>query len=264
MKNILECKGRALGYFILFLSSQSIIGIIAFLYFALFNSEYQNYFITNMNKSEYNPLTITNMLLGPITNIIIGFSSIFIIFIITKKMIKRENLKALFNELTFGKICSLLAIGVLFNILVSSVLYFLPDELLSTSGESTSLVLHGNFILVLLVSGIIAPIAEELIFRYGMMNNLIKIDIKYGIIYQAAMFGFIHGNLVQGVYTLLFGLLLGVICYKSKNILYPIFIHIGLNTSSIIVANLTDNISILFVLLVIMFTSLIVLAKTHR
>lgn len=57
---------------------------------------------------------------------------------------------------------------------------------------------------------------------------------------QALLFGVMHGNIVQGLYTFATGLLLGLLCWRLGDLRYPILLHFGLNVSSYLVDPLSD------------------------
>lgn len=83
--------------------------------------------------------------------------------------------------------------------------------------------------------GLLAPIAEELIFRGISLGNTRKFwPFIPAVIFQALLFGIYHFNWVQGVYAFLIGLLLGYLAYKLNNILASILLHMAINSSSLI------------------------------
>jgi len=103
----------------------------------------------------------------------------------------------------------------------------------------------GNDILVYLLLILLAPITEELIFR-GVILHKLKEEIPFfgANILQAVLFGIYHGNIVQGIYATVLGLLLGYMYYKYRSILAPIFLHIIINASSIIIVLLPNTRSV--------------------
>lgn len=78
---------------------------------------------------------------------------------------------------------------------------------------------------------ILAPIFEEIIFRNVLLNSLLnKYSVKKSIIISACLFGLIHGNLFQIVFSTIMGLFLGIVYAKNKNIAYTIVLHFCSNT----------------------------------
>ena len=60
-----------------------------------------------------------------------------------------------------------------------------------------------------LYASIVAPIAEELIFRGFLQRSLMPYGKKFAIFASALLFGLFHGNLIQTPYAFLVGLVLG-------------------------------------------------------
>jgi membrane protease YdiL (CAAX protease family) len=65
------------------------------------------------------------------------------------------------------------------------------------------------FLIGILCYGFITPIAEELLFR-GIIYNYLKrfMNVKWAFFLAAALFGFYHMNVVQGVYAFIMGLII--------------------------------------------------------
>lgn len=75
-----------------------------------------------------------------------------------------------------------------------------------------------------------APITEELLLR-GIVLGAFKDRLKPWVanLITAVLFGVMHLNLIQGVYAIVLGLILGYIYIRTKNLVYPILLHILLN-----------------------------------
>ena len=116
--------------------------------------------------------------------------------------------------------------------------------------EAQISVLHQNSILMILYVSLAAPIIEELIFRLFVpkafkfiSEGLFKVKCKFFIanIFQALLFGIYHGNLIQGAYAFLIGLVLGYIC-SLGNVFYSIAVHITINiTGLMLMGYLPEN-----------------------
>lgn len=99
-----------------------------------------------------------------------------------------------------------------------------------------------SLIWTLLLILFVAPIAEELIFRYLLFGRLIfKQDfapswLKYlGLnLLSTLLFGLIHGTMMHQIVVLPLGLLLCLLMYKTNRIIFPILGHILFNSLSII------------------------------
>ena len=91
----------------------------------------------------------------------------------------------------------------------------------------------------IILFGIITPVAEELVFRGIVLSRLnLGFSITPAIILSALMFGIYHGNLVQGIYGTLMGLLIGYVYIKYDALVYPILVHSGANILIFIITSL--------------------------
>lgn len=93
-----------------------------------------------------------------------------------------------------------------------------------------------------LAIGILAPVAEEVVFRGAILRTLL---ISFGkqkhwiaIVLSALIFGLIHFNIAQGVHAFLMGLLLGWMYYRTYSIIPGIALHWVNNTIAFIMYHL--------------------------
>ncbi|MDO9592411.1 MAG: type II CAAX endopeptidase family protein, partial [Erysipelotrichaceae bacterium] len=96
--------------------------------------------------------------------------------------------------------------------------------------------------LILLTVGIIAPIAEELLFRglvFHMFNR--HMNIKIALIVQGLLFGAFHMNLVQGLYASVLGIVLGITYLLTGTLWIPIIIHIVNNSVALLLPEVWMN-----------------------
>lgn len=93
-----------------------------------------------------------------------------------------------------------------------------------------------------LAIGILAPLAEELVFRGAVLRKLLAIFGKKwhwaAIVISAIVFGAVHGNLPQFVHAALIGLLLGWMYYRTGSILPGVMFHWINNTVAYLMFNL--------------------------
>lgn len=90
--------------------------------------------------------------------------------------------------------------------------------------------------------GILAPLAEEIVFRGAILRTLLDMVSKknhwVAIFISAAVFGLIHGNEAQFINALLMGLLLGWMYYRTKSLVPGILMHWVNNTMAYVLNNL--------------------------
>lgn len=80
---------------------------------------------------------------------------------------------------------------------------------------------------------VLAPIAEELIFRGVTLRGMRRFWPFVPVVgLQALLFGIYHMNIVQGIYAFVCGLFLGYVAYKLNNVLISMLFHAVVNGSS--------------------------------
>ena len=86
-----------------------------------------------------------------------------------------------------------------------------------------------NPITSLFIIVICAPIMEELLFRKVLISRTAQYGEGVSIVLSGITFGLFHGNLNQFTYAFVLGIFFGFIYIKTKNIVYPIILHIIIN-----------------------------------
>lgn len=178
------------------------------------------------------PVNYKLTLIGDVTFLII----LFLIFLFTKeKLIRRCRLHKL--SLKNIGLISLTSIGIAFLIILLMQVFFslFPSLFKSYEMVSNSLTAsHGSFITLLSLI-VLIPIFEEIFFRgviFGFLRDNFKLPIA--LIVQALVFGIAHGNLVQGTYTFILGLFLGIVFYYTDSLFASITAHITYNLFGIL------------------------------
>lgn len=146
-----------------------------------------------------------------------------------------------------------LYVGVLLGLTAGIYLIniFIFPQMSDYIGENQSIintVLLGNlnpYIVIVVV--ILSPIVEEFIFRYGLINNLLKNrNIIIQVLVSSIIFSFIHIGLAQMTLSITyFGHLLllympmsivySYVYVKERNIVFPLSLHVLNNIGSIII-----------------------------
>lgn len=234
MKEKVKAFFAAIGYLFIALLSQLSVSIIGGIIISVF------YLMNEMSNISGGVNPISSDLDGlleftvSLTNVFLLISSIltvlisFLIYKIRKKNCKEELQIKKTNSFN---ICFAIILGISCWLFNSGVLSLIDEAGLFTSQfdymeNMLAPLSSGSIIISIIAVGIVAPFAEEFLFRGVIYNTLSKkISIKWTIIIQAILFGVFHFNLVQGAYATLLGLVFGYITYKTKSLWPAIIVH---------------------------------------
>lgn len=96
-----------------------------------------------------------------------------------------------------------------------------------------------NFWAMLLWVGIVAPVAEELIFRGLIFRRLLDhMRLGWAIGISAFLFGAYHGNMLQFLYAGILGACFAYCYYRLDSLWAPVLLHVGANCWSVALTQL--------------------------
>ena len=94
--------------------------------------------------------------------------------------------------------------------------------------------LRGGSVFVQIIGiGFILPLCEELVIRglvYMRMRQYLQVNMA--ILLSALLFAIMHGNMIQGIYAFILGVILAWFYEKYGSILAPLLIHITANLTA--------------------------------
>ncbi len=166
--------------------------------------------------------------------------------------------KAAFKETVLkGKVIGSLVIAAVgcycLDLLVATLVGMLSPATMESFNEMMGSALGGNEFMAFLAVVILAPIAEEVLFRGIVFRMLSKHWSEVAaIIVSTVLFGLYHGNLMQAIYVLPIGLLLGYTVYKCKSVLPCILIHMINNFMPYVVEVLPEALQVEWFFAIIM------------
>lgn len=134
-----------------------------------------------------------------------------------------------------------IAISILGDEIDRLISYFIsPPEWISESFEIFQITSFTDFIFIFGGIAIIAPIAEELLFR-GFLQTSLEYqnqNILRAVLITSLAFSLLHMNTFWVVQIYIFGMVLSYYSWRSQSVLPGIFIHTGINGTSILLTNL--------------------------
>jgi membrane protease YdiL (CAAX protease family) len=129
--------------------------------------------------------------------------------------------------------------GFSISLCLSAVLSLFPFRFLTQSYSEAAGAIYQkpDLILVLLTSGFMAPVLEEILFRGYLLNRLLTwFDERWAVYICAAVFALCHVNPLWMIYAFAMGVFLAKLALKKDNIFYPVCVHIGFNLPSVLIA----------------------------
>lgn len=184
-----------------------------------------------------------NFLVSMLPMYIIAYPIIYLMFQKVPVQISREKKKMPFSHILVA-LCIAYAGTYICNF-IATMLTTVIGMLKQSPVDNVMLdvVTSIHPIVNLFVVVICAPIMEELLFRKAIIDRTSAYGEGVSIVFSGLLFGLFHGNLVQFAYAFLLGAFFGFIYIKTKNIVYPIILHICINFFGSFVSSLLLNYS---------------------
>ena len=128
------------------------------------------------------------------------------------------------------------------NYIIDSFSLNIEYDIFATFNETSNIIYSGGIVMQILATCVGAPLAEELLFRgllYGRLRKILK--VVPAMLISSLMFGIIHGNIIQGIYATLIGLICAYVYEKFKSIWAPIILHAAANSFAVVSTNLVEE-----------------------
>lgn len=175
--------------------------------------------------------------------IMLLFNVIVVIFLL-KKYYRKEK------EIKLDNVISSVFIVVSISLILNMLFYYF--KLQSNTVPTISIYL------MILSSGIIGPIVEELLFRKILLNRLLQIySVKKAIIIETLIFALFHGGVNGFIYAFVIGMLLSIMYVKYRNIKIPIICHMISNTLVLYLIGFNGYILMLAIIMLIIGSLLV-------
>lgn len=173
-------------------------------------------------------------------NILIGSIAVLlfdILFIISKKKMIKISFK---NKSSYFPY---IILGISISIIYNMILYYFNFY----SYENSNISIY----LVILMSGVIGPIFEEVLFRVSFFDRLEKFfSSKVFIVFLSSfIFAICHSNFLSLIIAFVIGVINGFIYYKDRDIIEICLVHISLNLMSSFLYEFNDYIFIFGIIL---------------
>ncbi len=205
------------------------IGLILFLGTLLINlvNGLISFAVGNMPAIYENPNL--SLLAGMIPMYVISFPLIFLMFRAVPRQLFEEKKKM--SPLHLGASFLICYSGTYLCNLAATLLTVVIGYFKQSPVENIILnvVSEINPLVNLFIIVICAPVMEELLFRKMIIDRTSHYGEAMSVVFSGLLFGLFHGNLVQFTYAFFIGVCFGFIYIKTRNILYPILLHMCIN-----------------------------------
>lgn len=122
-------------------------------------------------------------------------------------------------------LCIFMTAQLLFQIVTTVIELILNIFGLSAMAALEAATLSGvDTFSMFLYAGLLAPVAEEILFRGLILRNLLPYGKKVAIFVSALLFGLYHGNIVQSPFAFAVGLVLGYVAVEYS-IVWAMALH---------------------------------------
>lgn len=216
--NKIEKNNKLVSRTVVFISMILIVSIIATFLIIYINMKINTNRITGLNY---------------ITEIFVYICTIPIIYFYAKKNRIKCNYSPGKGNIKAHNFFLLIAICFTLYIIISNINTFFINLIPSKGKEiidpSIYTINNNNLLYYFIISGIIGPIYEELIFRKIILMRFRQYGDMVSIIVSSLFFSLFHCNISQFLFAFMIGLMLGYICIKYNRIVYSIIIHSFIN-----------------------------------
>lgn len=139
----------------------------------------------------------------------------------------------------------MIPLGFSCHILVACALSLLPESLLSSYAASSESLLTATGPLAIFCITVLAPFAEEVVFR-GLMYTRFRRGMKkpLALILTALIFGLMHGQLLWAAYAFLLSLLLSAVLDWYGSLWASVLLHISFNATQYIAAPFIEKLPV--------------------
>lgn len=249
IKNIAYGQFACVGWMLMYSVLEVLAVMALFIYNIDHNLDFDKKFLElfsfiedeSLSSTEYSLqvmkglMSLTNEIILPML-IVSGLCLMIVLFI--KGKVQKEKYVSAISK---NDVSKYVLYGCTFNLAITLIINLIPQSFMDKYNMSVGLATTGNLFLMIVATGIMGPIAEEITFRHFILQPNRKVSEKYAIIISAISFGIMHGNIIQGTYTFILGLLFAREDIKENNLLPSIIMHITINTSSVLISSNWSN-----------------------
>ncbi|RYG71644.1 CPBP family intramembrane metalloprotease [Lentibacillus lipolyticus] len=144
------------------------------------------------------------------------------------------------NQASLGQVVGWAAAGLVMAYIANSIASYIETDLLgiNPNSENTQMIMDitRSAPIFVIVTTIIAPILEEIIFRKIIFGELYKrVNFFIAAAASALIFSIIHGEPQHTLVYASMGFVFAFLYVKTKRIIVPILVHMAMNTIAVLI-----------------------------
>lgn len=248
MKKFLISLLKALGYFGIYLATQFSVTFVYMFFvmipiavkYSLGDYNLMDPVIFNQYMDEMIQALLDETMPITILSGLLTIGVVWLIFVCRKKKLAKE---VCLRKIPGATAVSVVLMGFGFNLLMGVLFLLLPEAWLSSYEETAGATFVGDFWLVAITVGIMAPLVEELVFR-GLIYTRLKqgMPVTVAAVITAVWFGVMHGHPLWIAYAAVNGLVMIWIFERTGSLFASILFHFGYNSVAVIEMALPESI----------------------
>lgn len=222
------------------------IGLAMLLFYAFFTLSAYAVAVVQEIALKYVSSFVAEVIYELLAAIVYFFSFSVAAFILRKMIKKMPGARPIYTSFKISKWAILAIIMViainstvsyLNAVMISSVSPSFTSLLQATENEMASRPLNEIvvfFLLSILSTAVVPALCEEYLFRGGILTGLLPYGKGTAILASSFLFGMMHQNPLQILYTTLMGVIIGCIYVKTKSIWACVILHFLNNLTSVL------------------------------
>ncbi len=236
MKKFFMALLRGLAYFGIYLGAQFAVQMVwGTVNSVILNAEYAEQGISMTDPGYYKQYLQDSMRMAeemaiPMTVVsnIVAIIATSLIFVCSKKKVTEEMSLRKFSARAVAPIVML---GLGLNVVTTIVLGLLPEKWMESYQQSSSWTSDNVGIMTILLTVVMAPLAEEWIMR-GLVYDRMKkgMPVVVAMIISSLLFGVLHKHPVWIAYAAALGMVLAWVFERTKSLYAAILLHFSYNS----------------------------------
>lgn len=152
-----------------------------------------------------------------------------------------------------------LLLGVGFSLLLNSALTLPGMEVFQDPETSAAQAVLVGSLFTAIIGATVVPLAEEIVFRGFMMNDLRRgLTLIPSVLISSVFFGILHGTIAWAFMATIFGFVFAWVALRSRSVWPAVAAHAGLNGTSLTMMWLEPNGISVFAVVALMGTILLI------